>query len=119
MGWWVNLEKDGYCVRVDKHSEGGTFQVGGTTSARVSVTYNYGQFFVDAWDEDLEGSPLPSMLDGREAGETIPLLEKAVGFLGRYPGKSYWAKTPGNAGKALALLLSWAREHPDAVWRVT
>jgi len=119
MGWWVNLERDGHHVAVDRHEEGGTFPVGGSTFARMSVTYNYGSFFEEAWEEPLERVSLPAMLNGRTAEETIPLLEKAVEFLGRYPGKSYWEAVPGNAGRCLATLLEWARKHPDAKWRVT
>ena len=29
----------------------------------------------------------------------------------------YWAATPGNAGKALNILLKWAKQFPDATFK--
>ena len=76
MSWWVylvdNLEKfkgedfeDAVC-EVEAHSEGGTYVVGGTNSAELNITWNYGGFFRDA----VEGLKEPGLkgLDGQARG---------------------------------------------------
>ena len=53
------------------------------------------------------------------AADAIPLLENAVARLGTLRDEDYWQPTDGNAGAALAVLLGWARLHPDAVFHVS
>lgn len=107
MGWDITLEKDGEVVEVDRHAEGGTVPLGGTTQASISITYNY--------------SPLFSfrVLDGNRADHTVPMLRAMVGYFGVYRSRNYWDCTPGNVGYACSILLGWAERHRDAVWRVT
>lgn len=122
MSWWVYLEPadGGEAVPVAPHEEGGTFVLGGVAHAELNVTYNYGAPFREAWPEPLEGSgALALMLNGRTAGETEPLLAAAVEKLGTDRDPDYWRPTEGNAGHALSILLAWARQHPDAVWRIS
>jgi hypothetical protein len=102
----VSLWKDDDICEVPSHTEGTVICLGGTQSAEMGVTYNYGKFF------DFRG------LDGLTGTESIPFLEEAVGKLGTKKDDSYWASTPGNAGHACSVLLAWAQLHPDARWCV-
>jgi uncharacterized protein with von Willebrand factor type A (vWA) domain len=118
VSWDVALcDADDLAVEVADHTEGGIIMLGGNPRAEMSVTYNYGQLFREAWPEPLsQRSCLVVMLDGRTAAETIPHLEAAVRQLGTVQDSDYWAATPGNAGHALSVLLAWARQHPAATW---
>lgn len=107
MSWWITLENEnGAAVQVANHSEGGTYAIGGTTDAELNVTYNYAPHFGFR------------SLDGRTGEETIPELEVAVQKLGTERSGDYWESTAGNTGHAIAILLAWAKEHPQAKWRV-
>lgn len=107
-------------VRVARHREGGTYAADGTTEASLNVTYNYGRLLRETLDdpEPDRSDILARLFAGRRAGDMIPLLEGAVAQLGTTRDEDYWAETPGNVGHVLALLLAWARLHPNAVWRV-
>lgn len=113
MSWDVYLEKDGKPVEVDRHEEGGTYAVGGTTVAELNLTYNYSPNFHAAL-----GFPF-RMLDGTLAENTIPNLEAAVQKLGTERADDYWKATDGNAGFALNILLGWAKANPNARWRIS
>lgn len=120
MSWWVYLEDDsGSTVEVERHAEGGTYALGCIPGAELNVTYNYGARFREALPDLAEGSNiLGRMLHDRAASHTIPLLERVVEALGTEQSADYWEDSDGNAGHAAAILLAWAREHPDATWRV-
>ncbi len=80
--------------------------------ASLKVTYNYSECYciVDGFNiRDL---------DRKKAGDTIEILEKVIKVLGDKTYRDYWAPTPGNAGHAAAILLRWARKHPNATWEV-
>ncbi len=116
MSWWVSLvDENGDSVSVEGHQDGGTYKVGGATEAELNVTYNYGGHFREVGiDLNPEGN-----LHGRQAKDTIRFLEFAVIRLGTKRTDDYWDATdPGNAGYALSILLKWARQHPEARWRV-
>lgn len=109
-------------VEVERHAEGGTYAIGGTTEAEVSITYNYGGYIREAWPDDPDpeaSNVLGRMLDSKRAADCIPTLERAVGILGTDADTDYWKATPGNAGHMLNLLLDWARQHPNAVFKVS
>jgi hypothetical protein len=114
MSWWVYLEENGDPVAVANHSEGGTYAIGGIERAELNVTYNYGVCFhlagIDGFRETL---------DGQKAADVTPALQSAVEKLGTQQYKDYWAPTPGNAGHALNILLQWAEQYPDAVFKVS
>lgn len=116
MSWDVSLSdaETGACVEVERFEEGGTYVLGGSTYASLNITYNYSAFYYEHLDQE-RGL---KWLDGKRGAETIERLEYVVAALGTTPDRDYWAKTPGNAGRALAMLLSWARQYPDAVWDV-
>ncbi len=113
MSWWVYLQKDGKTVAVPPFVEGGTIAVVDSdlipepsTRANISITYNYAKYFNFG------------ALNGYKASDAIATLERAVDVLDNAPDKDYWAPTAGNTGHMCALLLSWARLHPDALWGV-
>ena len=112
MSWWVYLKEGDEPVSVSRHSEGGTQVMDGNDVAELNVTYNYSGLFQAAFD----GIHFVEALDGKRAQEVVPLLERAVERLGDKPDGDYWAKTEGNAGHALSVLLGWARQHPQAVF---
>lgn len=115
MSYWIYLENvEGHPVEVENHSEGGTYAMGGIGQAELNVTYNYGSFF----HEYLNPEGLP-WLNEKKASEVLPALVNAVDQLGTDPDGDYWKATPGNAGKALSILAGWAKENPDAVFRVS
>lgn len=114
MSFGINLiGEHGNSVEVDKHVEGGTFVLGGTTRASLNVTYNYSRFYSETIDRD-EGI---RWLYGKKASECIPRLKEAIDALGAEQDEDYWAATAGNAGHALSILLKWAEQHPDAVFK--
>lgn len=101
-------------VEVPNHTEGSTYPLGGRTTARLSVTYNYSPFYETVFPE----SERLYWLQDKTAAETIPILEAAVTALGVVRDPDYWTSIAGNAGYALNILLGWARLHPDAIWSV-
>lgn len=116
MSWWVYLEDaSGEPVKVEAHEEGGTHALGGIPCAELNITYNYSPRFCEAWD----GLGLKEALHGKKAADVTALLERGVQKLGDALGDDYWKATPGNAGHALAVLLGWARQHPEAVFRIS
>ena len=114
MSFDINLiGEHGNPVEVDKHVEGGNFVLGGTIRASLNVTYNYSRFYSETIDRD-EGI---RWLYGKKASECIPRLKEAIDALGTEQDEDYWAATAGNAGHALSILLKWAEQHPDAVFK--
>lgn len=108
MSWWISLDdpESGENLTVEPFEDGGTYQVGGCAEANLNITYNYSPFF-----------PFEK-LDERSGKETIRELQDAVNKLGMKMATSYWAATQGNAGRACARLLAWARQHPEGIWDV-
>ena len=88
------------------HMRGGTYALGGTTEARLNVTYNYAPYFHKVFgDADVELSAYAKMFGGGETGirklygmtgaESIPVLETAISQLGDDVDDDYWAATEG------------------------
>lgn len=123
MSYDVKLEgEDGKPVKVDRHSEGGTCVVGsmvngvivpGTDDAELNITWSYSLIYRDHFRP--EGL---SWIHGKKAKDVTEQLEKAVKELGTERNEDYWAKTKGNAGYALSILLKWAKQHPEATFMV-
>lgn len=123
MGFWISLEKNNQVVSVDSHTEGGTYVLGGTTDADMSVTYNYSRFWIDALGPIPEGSyedlyGLGPWIHGKTAQMTLPLLNAGCKRLVGEPSYDYWDACPGNARQVLEILVKWGIQHPDAVWNV-
>ena len=124
MGYDIELkDPSGAPVQVDRHAEGGTYAVGGTTNAHVSITYNYAQIYArfktpEPWIHHGEERDTFSIrwLYGRTGRETAPMLFAATQALGTQRVGSYWDANDGNAGYMLGVLLAWALQHPEAVW---
>lgn len=116
MSYDVELVDDtGEIVKVERHEEGGTYVLGGSTRASLNVTYNYGKYIYEALPQY---ENLRDMLDGKKASEVIDPLMRAVAYLGTDRDEDYWSTTKGNAGYALNILLDWAKQHPQATFRV-
>jgi len=114
MGYDISLiDENENPVKVALHESGGTYPIGGTTSASINITYNYAVFFREALDET-EGI---RWLYGRSGEESVPRLHAAVRELGTNISDDYWEATPGNAGHVLEILLRWARRYPTAVFK--
>lgn len=120
MGYRIYLfDSEGNCVQVPRHNEGTIQQfsadgLAGTTNAEIEITYNYNTIYTI-----ITGKSLRKLLNGKKARFTIPDLSRVVAVTGtKQYEKDYWADTPGNAGAVIAVLLDWARLHPDAVWEV-
>lgn len=114
MSYNVYLQdNNGGPLTVPKHTEGGTYTVGGTIEAELNVTYNYAQWFIQA-------GLLESLrsLDKKKGKDAISMLSAAVAFLGVKRDSDYWKATAGNAGHALNILLDWCRIHPDGIFKV-
>jgi len=115
MSWWVYLKnKDEVCEIMPRHCDGGTFVLGGTNQAELNITYNYSPFYYKYFDKK-EGL---KFLDSKKAKDCIKKLEEAISKLGIKRDDNYWKATEGNAGYALSILLSWAKQHPDAIFEV-
>ena len=117
MSYYVSLQDpvDGSTLHTDAphQMQGATYQVGGTTEMALSVTYNYGIPFKQAFG--LQGLTTIHKMSG---SESIAVLKAAIGKLGNDVSPDYWAATEGNAKKALCQLLALAQLRPDGVWLV-
>jgi hypothetical protein len=114
MSYDVELHdpKTGSLVEVPLHESGGNVALGGTTGAWLNITYNYSEYFY----QHLDAEQGLRWLYGKTGAETVERLQAAIMVLGTVQDSNYWLSTPGNAGYALSILLSWAHMHPDAVW---
>ncbi len=90
---------------------GGTYQIGGTPSARLNVTYNYGKHYCRVMGENGVRT-----IYGMTGAESIPVLQAAADKLGDDVADDYWKATEGNAKRALLQLLALAKMRPDGVW---
>jgi len=114
VSYWVSLiNNKGDIVEVENHSEGGTFVVGGTNEADLNITYNYGKY---TWKYLKEGL---KSLNNKKAKNFIPTFEKAVKELGTKRDNDYWKPTKGNVGYMFNILLKWARQYPEAIFKVS
>jgi len=114
-------EKGKKCL-VDKHKEGGTYDIEGTTKAELNITYNYAWFYYKFLDKK-KGL---HYINGKKAKDCIPKLKKCIRELTtprtfgcgvHNYNKDYWAPTAGNACHAIKILLKWAEQHPNAKFK--
>lgn len=125
MGYDIQLTDPNteHAVIVARHREGGTYALNGTAEARIGITYNYaanfGKVLVEDWADD-RGRPCKTFsirwLYGKTGRETAETLFRVTQQLGTQRDPDYWKATDGNAGYAASVLLTWAIQHPDAVW---
>ena len=123
MSWTIWLLNDkGQILHVKFHNFGSTVEVHidkvssyvGTTEAEIDLTYNYSPYYYQYIDKE-EGL---RWIYGKKAKETISRFESAIRHLGVEQDRNYYKATPGNAGYALSILLSWAKEHPNGIWKI-
>lgn len=113
MSYQVNLvNEDGNLALVENHSEGGTYVLGGSTEASLNITYNYARVYRNINNFSI------TQLHGKKAKDAIQLLEYLVDHLGTDQDVDYWKPTEGNAGYAVFILLTWAKQHPEAEFEV-
>ena len=93
------------------HMRGGTYAVGGTTSAHLNVTYNYGQHYYRVMGDGGIRS-----IYGKTGAESLSMLGTAIANLGDDVDDDYWKPTEGNAKAALMQLRALALMRPDGVW---
>lgn len=117
MGWDAMLTDPvtGTTLELEEPHQmrGGTYCVGGTRRAKLSVTYNYGKHYARVMRGGLDA------LDGMSGAESISILTAAIEALGRDVDKNYWVASEGNARLALEQLRALARLRPDGVWRLS
>ena len=115
MGWDIELvDSEGKIVEVPRHWEGSTIAISGIEYADLNLTYNYSKWYYEFLDSK-EGL---RWLNNKKAKDTIKTMEKAIEKLGTERDNDYWAPTPGNAGYALSILIHWAKQHPEATWKI-
>lgn len=105
---------------------GGNYVVGGTTEARMNITYNYSRWYYKAFGD--KGIRTIYEMTGTDS---IPVLENAITFLKNlqedltdeeieeyknHSERGYWMPARENAIKPLYQLLTMAKMRPDGVW---
>lgn len=118
MSWDFILEdpNTGETIKYDQPMPffGGTYQVGGTTTAEFNITYNYSKHY-----RRVMGGGGISDIYGMTGRDSIPVLSVAIAKLGDDRDlDDYWNPTEGNAKAALKTLLFMAALSPDGVWKV-
>ena len=118
MGWDVSLKINHEPVKVPEFCFGSIVKANeslepiNNNEANMVVTYNYSNVYAIIHLHLRH-------FDGVLARDTIDLLKYGVNKLGvKTWDRDYYAPTPGNAGFALSLMLSWAELYPDAVWEI-
>src|SRR3990167_6533481 len=115
MSWWIYLNDNvGTTLEVTEFVDGGTYEMDGSSEARLNITYNYSEFYY----QHLDAQHGLHWLSGKTGQETVDRLRLAVNALGTERDDDYWKSTPGNAGAALARLLQWAELYPDGIWEL-
>ncbi len=109
---------------------GGTYTVGGTTKARLNVTYNYAPHFYRVFEElptphpkapaglHQQGEPVGGIrtIYRLTGAESIPILNRAIARLKDDVTDNYWEATEGNTKQALMQLRALATMRPDGIW---
>lgn len=101
---WVELD-------VPHQMKGGTYCLGGSRTAEINITYNYGVHFYRVFGE----SGLRTIY-GKSGADSIPILEAAISQLADDVADDYWKPTEGNAKLALLQCLALAKMRPDGIW---
>lgn len=101
---WLTLDEP-------HHMRGGTYCIGGSSTAEINITYNYAKHYYRVMgDKGLR------TIYGKTGAESIPILESAIEQLGNDVDDDYWKGTEGNAKRALLQCLALAKMRPDGVW---
>ena len=109
---------------------GGTYAIGGTTEARLNVTYNYARHFYRVFEElpapstkapawlHQQGEPVGGIrtIYGLTGAESLIVLDRAIARLKDGVSSNYWEGTEDNAKRALMQLRALATLRPDGIW---
>jgi hypothetical protein len=116
---------DWYELTEPHHMRGGTYAIGGTTEAKINITYNYYPQLDKAIDA-IESDSVYAKDDGKVHGirviygmtgaDSVPLLERGIERLGDDVDSDYWKATEGNAKAAIRQCLALAKMCPDGIW---
>lgn len=118
MGYDIYVKnRDGKTVMLkNKHMvTGGTYAVGGTDEAWISITYNYAPHYYRLWPRtdggDAPKSAFHEMFTGHSGGirslygrpiaEVVEMLSRGCETLKGEPDGDYWRGSEGNAREAL------------------
>ena len=98
MSWDIEICKNGVPIEFPNtvNISGGTYALGGTSVARLNVTYNYSCFF----RAHLHPDSLKA-LDGMTVETAMEHVDCALVRMTGEPDDNYWKTTEGNAKKAL------------------
>ena len=115
------IDEKGNVCEVESHEDGGTYVKGGITKAELNVTYNYAWF----WYKFLDKEKGIHFLTDKKAKDCIKKMEKCIHELitpecfgdGRRKYTDYWSPTAGNACHAMKILLKWAKQYPEAIFK--
>lgn len=91
--------------------KGGAYAIGGTNEAWLNITYNYSDFYRNAF-----GPEGIRTIYGKSGAESLPLLDKAIASLSNDVNPDYWKTTEGNAKRPLFQLKAMAQMRPDGIW---
>lgn len=106
MSWWISVnDVDGDPILVEPFEEGGTYVMGGSSTADLNVTYNYSGYYYRV----LGGAGFKG-LDGMKTEDAIPILEKGIAALGDDTDPDYWQPTEGNAKAVLVTVKRWCEQ---------
>ena len=120
MGYWVYVvaiddDEEYQSIAVSSHTEGGTYAIGGTDAAEMSVTYNYGPIYHQY------GFSL-KQLNEKNAQDALNIIEPVAANLPNAPDNDYWKSSEGNAGHVLHIIKGWLEqalaEYPNERTRV-
>ncbi len=97
---------------------GGTYSPG-SPACWLNVTYNYSKHYYPLFALEFHNTDRGiRTLYGMSGEDSIPILERVIARLTPdNGGYSYWDATEGNARRALEALLTFAKAHPEGVWR--
>ncbi len=115
----------GGTYRADYHPETGTFTPALNTEAHLNVTYNYGRYYSEVYEEGTR------KIYGMSGVDSIPILENMIsGITKKYKKgdawisskvsegdtSNYWLATAANAMKPLYQLIALAKMRPQCIW---
>lgn len=129
MSWdIILLGDDGTLETRERHAEGGTYALGGTTACDLNVTYNYSTLLAK-YDvhptRDLDGKTARETMDAllvaryRLVADAIEADNHGVVEGAQLGCDNYWHDCAANAARTVSTLYGWSREHPEGTWSVT
>ncbi len=97
--------------------QGGTYAIGGTREAWLTITFNYSNFYYECHPEGIK------FLNGKSGAESIPFLQSMIETIKKnHPAletnPDYWKSCAGNAVIPLYQLRALAQLRPDGVWEI-